>query len=301
MRKRNKAIARTLLLIVVIAVVAVAAVSFYIISSPQPSTTTSVSTIQTTPSITSSTSSTTISTSSIPSTTSTSSSTTSVTPPSTTSSPTTTTTPQGFQLFNMTNVNDALSFATHIKFKFEVFNKTESERIVSNFTLDDRGDDIVNGKKARKIDFIIEEDGDVSTLTFWYSKEDWSTIVKAVVDGEEVPESYLSYVGYYTQAIFYPFMFLYAGSLSPLLSGPVPAEFGTMQLVSVRDITYGKTTLNVHEYRFTPNPLYKPLEKFSGITFMLAPISGYTYLTGYKTDFKDGSYYSYELIELTRP
>jgi len=201
----------------------------------------------------------------------------------------------------MTSVKDLVAFSKHMKFKFELFNKTESEQYVSTFTLDDKGYEMVNGKEARKIEFSIEEDDEVSEFVFWYLKEDWTVIVKAVVNGEEVPESYLPYIGFYAQNIFYPFLFVYTGTLSPLLLEPIPPEFGVVQLVSVRDITYGKTTLNVQEYRFTPNPAYKPFQDFSGISLLLAKIDQYMWLTGYKIDFKDGSYYSYELIELTRP
>ena len=310
MRKRNKAISRTLMLIVVIAVVAIAAVSLYIMTSPpSPSTTTQPST-QTTPSTTTSTttlttptttspSPTTTSTLTSPTTTSTSSTTTTTTTSTTTS--TTTTTPQGFQVYNMTSVKDLVTFSKHIKFKFEVFNKTESEQYVSTFTFDDKGYETVNGKEARKIEFSIEDDGEVSTFVFWYLKEDWTVVVKAVINGEEVPESYLPYVSLYARNIFYPFLFVYTGTLSPLLLEPIPPEFGVIQLVSVRDITYGQTTLNVQEYRFTPNPVYKPLQDFTGISLLLAKIDQYMLLTGYRIDFKDGSYYSYELIELTRP
>lgn len=300
MKARHKGISRTIIIILVLAVLVVASVSIYLsMPKTQPSTTQPGQTTATTTPYTTS-------TTSITTTTTTSTSTTTTTSPTTTSSPTTTyptttttTSPkEELKVYSIEGIKDILNIVKHIKYKYEMENKTEGEHYIFSCAIDDKGDEIINGQQTRKIEYEIFDDGETEKTVIWVSKQDWETIVKASIDGEEVEPYMLPYLKFYLLSLFIPFM--YVSNYRDIWAGAY--GIGVVQLVTVTQITYGETTLKVSKYKFTPSKEYQSHVGFISMEYDLAQLIGDTGLiTGYKITFPDGSYYLYEVQELTRP
>lgn len=301
MKERYKAVSRPLVIILVLLIVVVAATALYF-TLPQPQTTSPQT------STTASTSSTALTT--VPTSTSTTFTTTTTKPTTTSPSPTTTTTStttttttttspeEELQIYDVTSVKDVIQILKHIKFKYEFVNKTENEQHYFYFIMNDKGDEIVNGKEARVIEYTFDSDGEKHSFTVWILKENWRTVVKAIMDGKEVEEYMLPYIEYQSEWLWYPFV--YISSYEYIWTGST--FVGNLELVATTQVSYGETTLKVNKYKFTPNPNFEPLKDLEKMEFDVAQlVENINLMTYYKLTFKDGSYHSYAVEELTRP
>ncbi|MCX8189153.1 MAG: hypothetical protein N3F64_05530 [Nitrososphaeria archaeon] len=294
MRIKYKAISRTLIIILVLALLVVASISLYLTMPKTSSTTTELTSLTTTKTTTS----TSYTTSTNPTPTS-SSVTTTTTRPSTATiiSPTTTPSPKE-ELYNITNLKDLLNIVKHIKYKYEIENKTEAEHNIFSCTINDGGDEIVSGQATRKIEYEFSSDGESEKCVIWILKQDWDTVVKATLNGQEVESYMLQYFKFHITLLLLPFIYVYNyGSIWAGYYG-----VGIVQLITTTQITYGETTLKVEKYKFTPNLNYQQSTGILSMDYDVAELMKDLHMiTGYKITFKDGSYYLYSVEELTRP
>ncbi|MEM3714775.1 MAG: hypothetical protein QXF82_07505, partial [Nitrososphaeria archaeon] len=272
-----------------VALIAIGAAAYFATKPPEVVTVTQPTTTAVTTVVTTTQPTTTVVTTTVPTTT------VITTTPTTTTSPTTSPIRE-LQIYNITSLKDLLNIVKHIKYKYEAENKTENTHNIFTCTIDDRGDEIVNGQQTRKIEYEFYSDGETENCTLWISKQDWDTVVKAIINGKEIEPIVLPYIKFHFILLLMPFTYVY--NFGFIWTGY--SYIGVLQLLTITQVTYGATTLKVAKYKLTTTPEYQQTSGIISMDFDVAEfMQNYDLITGYKITFKDGSYYLYGVEELT--
>lgn len=167
-----------------------------------------------------------------------------------------------------------IDLVRYMKWELESYDRTDDELIVKTFYYYYRGIEVIDGVEYTKIEFIIKEDNDTSTVIIWLPKKAEVT-PKVMINGEEVPPHMAEYAAQSFIVMFMNFFVIPSHVMAVLFWPYPPPEIGTLTRVSLTQITYGNVTLSVDKWVFTPNPNNPNLANITKVDIWVSIYKGY--------------------------
>lgn len=216
-----------------------------------------------------------------------------VTPVTPTPTPVTPVTPAP-GVYQVMELEDLVGLVRYAKWNVSVYDVSERRLEVTEFIFRDRGDAVVGNVECRELEtVIVDPSGKATEVVVCVSKADWTTSVRVVVNGVEMPP----YLGaHFLGQVLTPFVTF---ALLPVtITFPeVPPHVGYLSYLGSEEVAYGAVTLRVDKWRFVPNPQNPDLANITKIDLWLAKY-GEIYVCVYFSIEGTYSVFTFEMLEV---
>ena len=200
----------------------------------------------------------------------------------------------GIQINEIENYQDLLVLGNYIKYQWTSSFEEDTNSITIIF--EDLGDEMVESFNCRKLSLSIS-DTDTNIINVWVLKEDWTTIKKLEMDGEEVPNEFIiSYGSFIWFSLAMPYQLFFTLDIS---WEEVNSEVGILTKLSSGVIYYSDTALTVDKWQFIPNSLYQPLQELESVEIWQGRTGDYSIVSFFKVTQKNGDHVEFTLLELS--